>query len=76
MVPEKFTIASWAARAANLLLAGFNGSFVIFLSSEIIFLSKFFLVFKPVPTAVPPWAKKYISSRAFSILSMHFFVWL
>jgi len=40
---------------------------------KIIFLSKFFLVFRPVPTAVPPWAKKYISSRAFSILSMHFF---
>jgi len=30
-------------------------------------------VFKPVPTAVPPWAKKYISSRDLSILSMHFF---
>ena len=54
MVPEKFTIESWAAKAANLLIAGFNGSFVIFFSSMIIFLSKFYLVFKPVPTAVPP----------------------
>ena len=57
-VPEKFTISSWAASAANLFVEGLNGSFVILLISFIIFLSKFFLVFKPVPTAVPPWAKK------------------
>jgi len=51
---------------------GLKGSFVIFFISETIFLSNPFLVFSPVPTAVPPCAKKYISSRAFFILSMHF----
>ena len=56
-VPEKFTIASWAASAANLFLAGLKGIFVIFFISLTIFLSKFFFVFIPVPTAVPPWAK-------------------
>ena len=29
-VPEKFTISSCAAKAANLFLVGLNGSFVIF----------------------------------------------
>ena len=53
-VPEKLTISSWAAKAANLFVAGLNGIFVILLISLIIFLSKFFLVFRPVPTAVPP----------------------
>ena len=56
-VPEKFTISSWAAKAANLFNAGLNGSFVILLISLTIFLSKFFFVLSPVPTAVPPWAK-------------------
>ena len=56
-VPEKLTISSWAASAANLLVAGLNGNLVILLISLTIFLSKFFLVFKPVPTAVPPWAR-------------------
>ena len=36
---------------------GLNGNFVILLISLIIFLSKFFRVFNPVPTAVPPCAK-------------------
>ena len=44
IVPEKFTIASWAAKAANLFFAGLNGSFVIFLISLITFLSKFFTI--------------------------------
>ena len=57
-VPEKFTISSWAASAANLFLVGLKGSLVIFLISLIIFLSKPFLLFIPVPTAVPPCAKK------------------
>ena len=56
-VPEKFTISSCAAKAANLFVAGLKGIFVILLISLIIFLSKFFLVLRPVPTAVPPWAK-------------------
>ena len=57
-VPEKFTISSWAANAANLFLVGLKGIFVIFLIWLIIFLSKPFLLLIPVPTAVPPWAKK------------------
>ena len=56
-VPEKFTISSWAAKAANLFLVGLKGNLVIFLISFITFLSKPFLLFIPVPTAVPPWAK-------------------
>ena len=71
-MPEKFTIESCAAKAANLFGAILKGSFVILLISLIIFLSKFFLVFKPVPTAVPPCARQYISSKAPSILSIHF----
>ena len=71
IVPEKFTIASCDANAANLFGAVLNGSLVIFFNSFTIFLSKPFLVFKPVPTAVPPWAKKYISSSACSILLIH-----
>ena len=74
-VPEKLTISSCAAKAANLFFDGLNGSLVILLISLTIFLSKFFFVFNPVPTAVPPWAKLYISLRAFSILSIHFFNW-
>ena len=54
IVPEKFTIASCAANAANLFGAGLKGSLVIFFNSATIFLSKPFFVFKPVPTAVPP----------------------
>ena len=46
-----------AASAANLFLAGLKGNLVIFFISFTIFLSKFFLVFIPVPTAVPPCAK-------------------
>ena len=57
-VPEKLTISSCAAKAANLFLVGLNGNFVIFFISWIIFLSKPFLLLIPVPTAVPPWAKK------------------
>ena len=53
-VPEKFTISSCAANAANLFFAGLNGNLVILLISFIIFLSKFLLVLRPVPTAVPP----------------------
>ena len=56
-VPEKFTISSCAAKAANLFFVGLNGNLVIFLISLIIFLSKFFLLLIPVPTAVPPWAR-------------------
>ena len=56
-VPEKFTISSCAASDANLFDAVLKGIFVILLISLTIFLSKFFLVFKPVPTAVPPCAK-------------------
>ena len=67
-VPEKFTIASWAANAANLFFAGLKFIFVILLISLQIFLSKFFLVFIPVPTAVPPCAKKFISFNACLIL--------
>ena len=55
--PEKFTISSCAAKAANLFLVGLKGNFVIFFISLIIFLSKFFLLLIPVPTAVPPCAK-------------------
>ena len=54
MLPEKLTISSCAAKAANLFVAGLNGILVILLISLIIFLSKLFLVFNPVPTAVPP----------------------
>ena len=53
-VPEKLTISSCAASAANLFDAILKGKLVILLISLITFLSKFFLVFKPVPTAVPP----------------------
>ena len=56
-VPEKFTIESCAANSANLFAAGLKGILVNFLISFTIFLSKFFLEFIPVPTAVPPCAK-------------------
>ena len=56
--PEKLTTASCAAKAANLLDAGLKGILVIFFISFTIFLSKPFFVFIPVPTAVPPCAKK------------------
>ena len=76
-IPEKFTIESWAASSANLFCAGLKGSFVYFAISLTIFLSKPFLELIPVPTAVPPWARKYISFKENSILSIHFFncVW-
>ena len=45
----------------------------ILLISLTIFLSKPFLELIPVPTAVPPCARKYISLSAYSILSIHFF---
>ena len=67
-VPEKLTIESCAARAANLLFDGLNFIFVNLLISLQIFLSKFFLVLIPVPTAVPPCARKYISFIAILIL--------
>ena len=58
-MPEKFTIASCEARAANLFGDGLKGSFVIFFISETIFLSNPFFVFIPVPTAVPPSPNKF-----------------
>ena len=57
-VPEKFTIESWAASSANLLEAGLKGILVYLAISLTIFLSKPFLELIPVPTAVPPCAKK------------------
>ena len=75
-VPEKFTIESWAANSANLFCVGLNGIFVYFAISLTIFLSKPFFELIPVPTAVPPWARKYISLRAYSILAIHFFNWI
>ena len=56
---------SCAASAANLFGAGLKGSFVIFFISLTIFLSKPFLVFNPVPTAVPPCAKKIFLQEHF-----------
>ena len=53
-VPEKFTIGSWDASAANLFFVHLKGNFVILDISLIIFLSKFFGELIPVPTAVPP----------------------
>ena len=47
-----------AANAENLFFVGLNGILVIFLISLIIFLSNPFLLLIPVPTAVPPCAKK------------------
>jgi hypothetical protein len=72
-VPEKFTIESCAASSANLFGAGLKGILVYLAISLTIFLSKPFLELIPVPTAVPPCAKKYISLSASSILSIHFF---
>lgn len=54
--PDTSTKESWAARASNLFGADVNGNLV---SSEIFaahFSAKPILVFKPVPTAVPPKA--------------------
>jgi hypothetical protein len=48
-VPEKLTISSWQPRQQIYLTAGLKGSFVILLISFTIFLSKFFLVLRPVP---------------------------
>ena len=53
-VPEKFTIESCAASAANLFFEGLKYILVNLLISLQIFLSKFFFVLIPVPTAVPP----------------------
>ena len=53
-MPENCTIVSCAARAANLFFDGLNLILVNLLISLQIFLSKFFFVFIPVPTAVPP----------------------
>ena len=72
-VPEKFANSSCAANAANLFVAGLNAILVILLISLTIFLSKFFLVFKPVPTAVPPWANIVFLSAS-SILEIHFLI--
>ena len=47
-------MGSCEAKEANLFFVGLNGSFANLLISLTIFLSKFFLVFIPVPTAVPP----------------------
>ena len=71
-MPEKFTIASCAASSANLFGAGLNFIFVNLAISFTIFLSKFFFEFIPVPTAVPPCARKKISFKAYSILSILF----
>ena len=50
-LPEKFTIGSCDAKAANLFFAHLNGNLVILDISLIIFLSNFFVLI-PVPTAV------------------------
>ena len=71
-VPEKLTIESWAASSANLFAAGLKGIFVNLVISLTIFLSKFFLEFIPVPTAVPPCARYKISFNAYSIRSILF----
>jgi len=57
-VPEKFTMESCAASSANLFLAGLNAIRVYFAISLTTFLSKPFLELIPVPTAVPPCARK------------------
>ena len=54
---EKFTNASWVARASNLFGAVRNGIFVSRAISSETSLSKPFLVLIPVPTAVPPCAR-------------------
>ena len=74
-MPEKLTISSCAAKAENLFLVGLNGIFVMFLISFIIFLSKPFLLLIPVPTAVPPCAKKWISFKAFLTLEIQSSIW-
>jgi hypothetical protein len=64
---------SCAASSANLLEAGLKGILVYLAISLTIFLSKPFLELIPVPTAVPPCARKYISLSAISMLSIHCF---
>merc|ERR1712008_46303 len=54
--PETSTIASWAAKASNLLGAVTNGNPVISDTLAATFSAKPILVFNPVPTAVPPAA--------------------
>ena len=70
-VPEKFTMDRGAS-SANLFAAGLKGILVNLAISLTIFLSKFFFVFIPVPTAVPPCARYKISFKAYSILSILF----
>ena len=50
------TMASWAARASNLLGAVTKGRPVIAAIRSATFSAKPIGAFRPVPTAVPPWA--------------------
>ena len=66
------TIGSWDEIDSNLFFDSLKGYPVInwtaFIKPEINSDDEF----KPVPTAVPPWAKKYKSSTDFKILSRQF----
>jgi hypothetical protein len=74
IVPEKFTIGSWEAKAANLFFVGLKGSLVILLISLTTFLSKPFFVFKPVPTAVPPCARNIFPLKIFQFARYFFLI--
>ena len=54
--PEASTMASWAARASNLLSAVWKFRPVILQTSSAKRSAKPAAAFRPVPTAVPPWA--------------------
>ncbi len=68
--PDTSTMASWAARASNLLGAVTKGNPVITAHFAATFSAKPFLVLRPVPTAVPPAASMYTLGRVASTLAI------
>ena len=74
-VPWNSTKASWQAKASNLLGAVLNFHPVSWEIYVAIYSAKPTNVFNPVPTAVPPYAKKLTDSNLLNILWMLFLIY-
>src|SRR6201996_7580478 len=76
MAPWLNTMASWAASASNLLGAVVNAMPVILAICSATILSKPMGAFRPVPTAVPPWANSISLGIDCSIRAMPLAIWV
>ncbi|MNS94008.1 hypothetical protein D3C72_1282090 [compost metagenome] len=70
IAPWLKTMASWAARASNLFGAVVKGRPVMAAICSATFSAKPTGAFRPVPTAVPPWASSISLGRVCSMRSM------